>query len=531
MAICLSGLFRILSSINLQIARGSGWMGESSGASCNEQDRSFVGLQASPNGTAALHGWIHPDVFDRKNKSGKFPVHPFESPKVNIIIVGAGEVGRHLAEGLSTQLHNITVIEASEEKSEDLDEGLDATVLCGNGAAATTLAEANVGECDLFLALTSMDNTNLVSASLAHSMGAKKTVSRVHASVQREEWLFDYRSHFGIDYLFSTERLAAVELAKFVRNPEGLMVEDIARGRIELHQYMVSPESGALGVPLSKLGLPERVRVACIMRDGVNSIPGGEDHLMAGDLVTLFGEPTLLDQVISLLDPRASRKKDLKVVIYGGGEYAFALAQMLEGASVHVRVMEKRESECRRLSAMLQDSLIINGDATSLQQLREEQVDEADFFIAVSPDDEDNVMACLQAKSLGTEYCLTLIHRADYADVIYRNRQRLGLLAAVSPRLATNRDLLRFMEAGKYHKFSELQGGVEVIQLSLREGSKILNHKISEIEWPRGAALVGLLRDQMAIVPTGDDALFAEDTVYAIVTAEARKPLVKILTR
>jgi trk system potassium uptake protein TrkA len=316
-----------------------------------------------------------------------------------------------------------------------------------------------------------------------------------------------------------------------VRNPEGLVVEDIARGRIELHQYKVAAESKAIHVPISKLHLPPRVRIACIMRDGLNTIPGGADTLMAGDLVTLFGEPSLLDQVISLLDPSAQRKKDLKAVIFGGGEYAFALAQMLEGAAVQVRIMEKQESECRRLSGMLQDSLIINGDATSLQQLREEQVDQADFFIAVSPDDEDNVMACLQAKSLGTEYCLTLIHRADYADVIYRNRQRLGLLAAVSPRLATNRDLLRFMETDKYHKVSTLQGGVEVIQLSLKEGARVIDQKVSDIKWPKGAALVGLLRDQMAIVPTGEDTLNVEDTVYAITTADARKPLVKLLTR
>ena len=194
---------------------------------------------------------------------------------MNIIIVGAGEVGKHLAESLSTQLHNITVIEREEPSAEDLDESLDASVICGNGASATVLAEANASECDLFLALTSRDYTNLVAASIAKSMGASKTVARVHAGVQREEWLFDFRAQFGIDYLFSTERLAAVELVKFVRNPEGLLVEEIARGRIELHQYKVSPESTAIGVPIYKLKLPDRVRVACIYRDGDNHIPGG----------------------------------------------------------------------------------------------------------------------------------------------------------------------------------------------------------------------------------------------------------------
>ena len=450
---------------------------------------------------------------------------------MNIIIVGAGEVGKHLAESLSTQLHNITVIEREEPSAEDLDESLDASVICGNGASATVLAEANASECDLFLALTSRDYTNLVAASIAKSMGASKTVARVHAGVQREEWLFDFRAQFGIDYLFSTERLAAVELVKFVRNPEGLLVEEIARGRIELHQYKVSPESTAIGVPIYKLKLPDRVRVACIYRDGDNHIPGGEDYLMAGDLVTLSGEPALLDQMVTTLDPRATRKKDLKAVIFGGGEYAFAVAQMLEAYGVQVRIMEKREQECRRLSALLQDSVIIHGDATSLQQLKEEQVNEADFFIAVSPDDEDNVMACLQAKSIGSEYCLTLIHRADYADAIYRNRQRLGLLAAVSPRLAANRDLLRFMDTGKYHKVSELQGGVEVIQCSVKLRTKLVDQKVADIKWPKGSALVALLRDQIAFVPNGEDLLQAEDTVYAIVTHEGRKPLVKMFSR
>ena len=303
-----------------------------------------------------------------QKRTGNLLYHPFESYLVNIIIVGAGEVGKHLAESLSTQLHNITVIEREEPSAEDLDESLDASVICGNGASATVLAEANASECDLFLALTSRDYTNLVAASIAKSMGASKTVARVHAGVQREEWLFDFRAQFGIDYLFSTERLAAVELVKFVRNPEGLLVEEIARGRIELHQYKVSPESTAIGVPIYKLKLPDRVRVACIYRDGDNHIPGGEDYLMAGDLVTLSGEPALLDQMVTTLDPRARRKKDLKAVIFGEG-YAFAVAQMLEAYGVQVRIMEKREQECRRLSALLQDSVIIHGDA-ALQQLK-----------------------------------------------------------------------------------------------------------------------------------------------------------------
>lgn len=448
---------------------------------------------------------------------------------MNIVIVGAGEVGKHLAESLSTQLHSITVIEQSEALAGELNEKLDASLLCGNGTAATTLAEANAAESDLFLSLTSDDNTNLVAASMAKSMGAKKTISRVHASIQREQWLFNYQHHFNIDYLFSTERLAGVELAKFVRNPEGLVVEEIARGRIELQQVHVTAESEALGKPLSALELPSGVRLASIRRKQINIIPGGSDMLEPGDVVTLFGDALQITKLVHLLNPGFFPHGDRKVMIFGGSEYAFALAQMLESGPFQVRIMEQDERLCRKLAEQLQESVVLNGDATSLQQLKEEQIGDLDFFIATSPNDEDNVMACLQAKSLGTDYCLTLIHRADYADVITRNRQRLGLLAAVSPRLTTNRDLLRFVETENYHKVMELPGDVEIIQFSISRASAAVGKQVKDISWPRGSALVALLRGQEALVPGGQDYLMAEDNVYAIVTPEARKSLLRLL--
>ncbi len=450
---------------------------------------------------------------------------------MNIIIVGAGEVGKHLAQSLSTQLHNITLIDHSEQVTSTLHEKLDATVVIGNGTSATVLAENNVADCELFLAITSHDNTNLVAASIAKSMGAKTAIARVHASVERGEWLFSYREHFGIDYLFSTERLAAVELVKFVRNPEGLVTEEIARGRIELQQLALSESSDLLNVPISELDLPTGVRIATIHRNKGNIIPAGADHLEAGDLVTLFGEPARISELIPRLAPEAAQDQEKNIVIFGGGEYALALAEMLEGTEHKVRIMERDQTECKRLSNLLQDTVIINGDATSLQQLREEQVGEADFFIAVSSDDEDNVMTCLQAKSLGTEYCLTLIHRPDIANAVYRNRERLGILGAVSPRLASNRDLLRFVETEKYHNIAQLQADVEVIQLVIKEDAFVAGKKIAEIKWPNGGALVGLVREQLSIVPTGEDELHAGDAVYVIVTQEARKPFVKLLNK
>jgi trk system potassium uptake protein len=448
---------------------------------------------------------------------------------VNIVIVGAGEVGRHLAGSLSSRQHNLCVIEVSEMLAAELDEQLDIQVLRGSGSSVTSLAEANIGECDLFLSLTSDDNTNLVSASVAKALGARRTIARVHTGIQREEWLFDFKSHFKIDYLFSSERLAAVELAKYVRNPEGVLVEELARGRIEMQQTVVTPSSAASGTLVGQLSLPNRVRVALIRRNSDNIIPTAQDVIQAGDMVTLFGDPLSLAQSLELLHPEGAGEEEVNVVIFGGGEYGFALAQMLEGKRYRVRIFERDARVCRELSDLLQRTVIINADATSLLQLREERVGDADFFVATTADDEDNVMTCLQARSLGTRYCLTLIHRADYADIVSRSSEQLGILGAVSPRVATNRDLLRFVTSEKFHVIIRLPGELELVEASIARSGQLAGRTVREIDWPAGSGLVALLQGQQALVPVGEDRIAAGDTIYAIVSPEARKAFVRLL--
>ena len=452
---------------------------------------------------------------------------------MNIIIVGAGEVGKHLAQSLSIQLHDITLIDRSEESTALLREKLDATVVCENGTSATVLAEHNVADCELFLAITRQDDTNLMAASIAKKMGAKKTIARVHASVERDRLLLNYQEHFGIDHLFSTERLSAVELAKFIRNPEGVVAKEIARGRIELRQLEVSAESDLLQKPLSSLDLPQGIRIATICRDKETIIPEGGDHLQAGDLITLSSTPAHTQAFLARVDPKIKQRVERNLFIFGGGEYALVLAEMLadETPRLKMRIMEKSKTECDRLSRLLSDVDIIHGDAASRQQLREEQVENADFFIAVSPDDEDNVMTCLQAKSLGAKSCLTLIHRPDLAKAIEQSRMQLGIRAVVSPRLAASQDLLRFVETEKFHEIADLQTNIQALQLVLKESSESVGKRVSEIQWPKGGSLVGLVRGQTSIVPSGKDELRAGDVVYFVVTPEAQKSFVKTLAK
>lgn len=446
---------------------------------------------------------------------------------MNIIIVGAGEIGRHLAQELSRD-HALSVIEVDGKLVQELEQSVDANVVKGDGNSVNALAQANVGECDLFLGLTSSNNANLMSASMAKAMGVERVIARVHPGLQREEWLFDYRGHFNIDHLFSSERLTAIELAKFIRNPDSLAVEELAQGKIELQQVRVHAKSGVVGKPLKELKLPERTRIAAISREDSHLIPNADSILEPGDIATIFGEPRRLRKLAASLQRTSGGLEGLKVVIFGGGEYGFALAQMLESWDCKVRIFEKDQERCHELADRLANTTVINVDATVLAELEDEQVGEADFFVATSSSDEDNVMTCLQAHNIGVKNCLTIIHRADYARAIGSSGRHFGVVAAVSPREATRRDIERYLTSDKYHVVKKLGPG-QVIETRVAKGSTIAGKHVYEIPWPQGMVLVGRLRGLQAEVPGRDDVLEAGDILYVMVDRKALKPFIKLL--
>lgn len=446
---------------------------------------------------------------------------------MNIIIVGAGEIGRHLAQELSKQ-HALSVIEVDAKLAEDLEQTIDANVVRGDGNSVNALAEANVGECELFLGLTSSNNANLMSASMAKAMGVERVIARVHPGLQREEWLFDYRGHFNIDHLFSSERLTAIELAKFIRNPDSLTVEELAQGKIELQQVRVHAKSGVVGKALRDIKLPERTRIAAISREDSHVIPNADSTLEAGDIATIFGEPRRLRKLAANLQKTDGGLEGLKVVIFGGGEYGFSLAQMLESWDCKVRIFEENQERCLELADRLANTTVINVDATVLAELEDEQVGEADFFVATSESDEDNVMTCLQANNIGVKNCLTIIHRADYARAIGSSGRHFGVVAAVSPREATRRDIERYLTSDKYHIVKKLGPG-QVIETRIESKSTLAGKPVKDVKWPPGVVLVGRQRGLHAEVPGRDDILEAGDILYAMVGRKSLKPFVKLL--
>ena len=447
---------------------------------------------------------------------------------MNIIIVGAGEIGTHIALSLAAESHSIVVIDSDELVAGVLNSRIDARVIVADGTSISVLIDAGVADCDLFMSLTSDNNINLVSASVAKRLGAKKTICRVHPGIQRESLFLDYGEHFGIDYVFSPERLAAVELAKHIRNPRSAMVEEIARGYVEIQQVTVVADSKLCGVPIKEIIFPPRVRVGAINRAGVTIVPKAEELMVAGDVVTLFGDPSKLHDFLPRFQRRAGKEDQANIVIFGGGEYGFSLAQSLESLNCRIRIFEEDAARCAELSYQLTNVTILNADATSLAEMKEEQIGLADFFIAVTNVDEDNVMTCLQAHSLGATYCIPIVHRADYADAMSSFGHKMGILAAVSPREATRKDLSRFITSDRFHLLQKLEG-VELIETTVNKSSVTVGKKVREVVWPADCVLVALLSSSRAQVPAADDEISEGDSLYALVKPKAKREFLKLV--
>ena len=451
---------------------------------------------------------------------------------MKIVIIGAGEVGAHLSEVLSKSGHDVTVIEQDIDKATKIDEEQNVRVLRGDGSLATTLKRAYAGWSKYFLAMTSDDRVNLVSCSIAKRMGAKTTIARIHEETYSDNMLFNYQLNFGIDVLVNPEALAAVELAKVIRNPGRVAVEHFARGKIEVQQLEVTARAKAIGRSLKqlKLGAVTGVRIGLIRRGRSSIVPGAETVIEEGDKLTVFGDP----QSLSKIKGKFSRKlkaKSVFVALYGGSETNMALIRMLSNPRFHIRLIESDRKTCLDLAEQFPHITVVHGDATSLRLLEEERIGGADYFVAATKEDEDNVMACLQTAQMGTKHLLLNINRSDYSEIINKFRLVLGIELAVSPRLATANEVLRTVNETPWVELAPAPGGKgKIFEIRVNPASPCVGRPIKDLKLPGHTIIVALLHKFDAKVPGAGDIIIAGDRIVVVLPDEHRKKVISLLS-
>jgi trk system potassium uptake protein TrkA len=442
---------------------------------------------------------------------------------MRIVVLGAGTVGTSISSLLCLHRHSVTVVDTRADKIRNVNETLDVRAITGSASQSSVLFQAGVMGADLCLAATGADEVNLVAASMAKAMGAGRTIARVYAPVFRDLSTFDYQRHFNIDRLLSLEHLSAMELARGIRHPGTVVVENLARGAVEVHELVVAHRTKAVGVPLRQLGLPRGVRVGSLTRDGSTTIAGAADTIEVGDRVTVIGTTDVVDEVRALFSIDKAAKAG--IVIAGGGETGYHLARALEGQRYAVVLMESDRDRCETLAGNLRHTTVVHSDATRRVNLEEERVGSADVFVACTGDDENNIMASVEAKDLGVETIMAVVSRPDYAHVV----GKLGINLAVSPREVMAKQVLGYLNARPVISRTALgDGEISIVEIEVLPQSPATEHVLANLQLPDQCLVAAAIRGDYAYVPGGDDRLHAGDTVVVMVNDAQYEATVRV---
>ena len=449
---------------------------------------------------------------------------------MRVVIIGAGEVGSHLCDILSEGEHDVTLIENRPDKAQRIDELYNVRVIEGDGCSAECLVQAGVDDCDFCLAMTDDDRINLIASHIAKTRGAKTTIARMHDQTFTENTLVNYQLLFGIDTMLNPEGLCAVELAKLIRNPGRVAVENFARGQIEVQQVKVSAQSKLINRTLVDLRLDNKVRIGYFKRGDEVEMAKADTRFQEGDLVTIFGDPEKLYETKARFEP--ARALDfVRVVLFGGGEIAISMIRLLSNQRFKIRIIDNDEKLCRWLADTFPHATIIHGDGTSLRLMEEEQIGEVDYFIACTKKDEDNIVTGMQAAKLGAKHVHIVANKPDYEEVLNQMKEPLGFELIVSPRIATVDEVMRYLSTDVSMELGSLtQGKVKILEFYIPVGSSAAGKSIREAGQQTGVVFVALQHKFQARVPGPDDKILEGDRIVAILKEEQEEALTLYLT-
>jgi trk system potassium uptake protein TrkA len=435
---------------------------------------------------------------------------------MRVLVLGAGTVGTSIAEMLCENKHSVTVVDHDPAQTRRINDELDVRPVTGSASESSVMFQADVIGADTVLAVTGNDEVNIVAASMAKGLGALRSIARVYAPIFRDLSTFDYQTHFNIDRLMSLEHLTAMELARGIRSPGSVVVENFARGQLEVQEVIVSKKSIAINMPLKDLGLPKGVRIGSIYRGDKLWIAGANDRIEAEDHVMLIGRREDIDDVKESLSKEQLPTQH--VVIAGGGETGFHLARTLESDRFHVVLMDQSQERCEFLANNLKQTTVIQADANRRAILEEERVGSADVFVACTGDDENNIMAGVEARDIGAKQIMAIVGRPDYAGLV----GKLGIDLAVSERDVMANHVLGFLQTWPVIHRSSLPGGrISVLEIDVLKGAPCTEHVLANLQLPAQCLIAAVITAGYVKVPGADDRLSPGDTVVAMIEDSA----------
>lgn len=431
---------------------------------------------------------------------------------MKIIIIGAREVGYHIAKALSPK-NDVIIIEKAEEALKRADE-LDVLAIEGNGANAELLSRF-LQDTDLLVAVTGLDEVNIVACMTAKLVTRSKpgwkdikTIARV-SNPDYIDSPVTSRAQVGVDLMICPELALASEVAEILSSPSAINAEMFAEGKVRMTEFAISPESKLVGKQMQDLRLADCCIVSAVFRDHEIIIPHGSDVIKANDHMVVVGKPEAMESLSSVFGSEIHHKN--RVLIIGCGIVGFYLAKLIgKEENADLKIIEQKKSRCIEVAETLEGALILNGDGTDLNLLREENIENMDVVIAVTDSDEKNLLCALLAKQLGAKKVIARADRSDYLPLF----EMVGIDMAVSPREATVNEVLKLTMGRGIQTLTTIEGErAEIIEYTASESSKIVGRPLNKVKFPRGALINMVVRGKETVVPRGDFVIENQDRV------------------
>lgn len=435
---------------------------------------------------------------------------------MRVIVVGAGEVGFDVARMLAREQHDVVVVDVNPTALEAVRDRLDVLTVLGNGTSAEVLIDAEVARADMLIAVTAIDEVNVIACMLADRMGVETTVARVRTDELTRTKSVLRASDFGIDLIIHPEESAAGEVVRLIRRASATDVLMFADDRLQLVGMRLDPDAPVLGRTLREVAIEHAhltFRVMGIGRGIRTLLPGGNERFQKGDQVFVLGRPKDMPHIARLMGKSDSRMHH--VMVLGGTAVGARIAQQLsETKHKRIKLVEPNLSRAERLAEELPNVLILRGDVTDIDLLAREGLGEMDAFVAVTDDEESNLITCLMAKHLGVQKTVALLSKSAYIPI----SQSIGLDAAVSKKLAVSREILRFLRGKHVQSVATVHGlDAEILEIEAKPRAPVTQKPLRDLTLPAGMLVGAVLHGRDIEVATGDTCIEAGDRAIVFV--------------
>ncbi|MEL7121483.1 MAG: Trk system potassium transporter TrkA [Bacteroidota bacterium] len=444
---------------------------------------------------------------------------------MKIVIAGAGDVGFHLAELLSHENQDITLIDTDQEVLDHAATHLDVLTLRGDSSSMEVLKEAKAQKAGLVLAVTTSEKNNILTAMLAKRMGASKTIARVksdeYLNTEQEKTLND----LGVDTLISPQKLASDEIKRLVRQCSFTDVFEFDNGKINLVGFQIYGNSPLLNENVEQIEHrydDMQIKLVAILRGNETILPSPTTYLRRNDHIYFVTRKEHIDFLAGIVEKRKTSVRN--IMILGGSDLSLATAQCLEG-NYNITLIEKDKDRCKQLTEHLSHTLVINGNTSNIDLLEEEGLSNMDAFIALTENFETNIIASLAAKNHGVYKTIAQVEHKEYIHL----SQNLGVDTLINKKLIAANNIFRYIRKGQIEAITSLSGvDAEVIEFVVNKENYLTKKPLKDLHIPKAALVAGIVRNHKGIIPDKDFQLQLNDKVIVFCMPEAISKLEKL---